>query len=230
MKDSESELEITLAKFSDFLFASKGLGETTVNNHVTTIRRNFPIIGLRPDNTTIFRFIARMRRDKLSNSYIANTSVALERWGEFMGLPIKLGRAKAPYRLVQGTLTEAEMARLLGACPTLREKAIISLMAYSGLRNGELRCTRISDLNTAAQNMCVHGTKVGRDRVVALPAVCLGVVLEYLNTHKRTEAAQEWLFTTKRNGYQLQTQDIRKIVRLAAVRAKIGRRVFPHLL
>jgi site-specific recombinase XerD len=55
---------------------------------------------------------------------------------------------------------------MLGSTKSLREKAILSLLSFSGIRNYELCCLRVSDLNTATSSLMIHGTKVGRDRGV----------------------------------------------------------------
>lgn len=221
-------LVTALSDFSDFLHAVKGLGLNTVGNHGSTVKRLAPVLGLRPTVSEVQKYIASMYRDRYSNSHIRNTSIALEYYGEFIHVPVRLGRPQNTYSLVQGALSEAEIACMLGSTKSLREKAILSLLSFSGIRNYELCCLRVSDLNTATSSLMIHGTKVGRDRVAMVTGSCLSVLVEYIK--ERQAKPNEFMFVTRRNKNQMQTQDLRKMVRVAAKRTSITKRVFPHML
>jgi site-specific recombinase XerD len=219
--------ETVLANFSRYLYGQCGFSNTTVNNYVSTIKRLAPILSLHPTARKADALIAQMRKDGLSHSHQRNTSLALERFGDFIHVKIKLARSREPHPLVQATLSEAEVSRILGATQTVREKAILSLLAYSGIRNGELCNARVIDLDTTEQLLRIHGTKPVKDRAVVVPSPCLSILVDYLKD--RNPKPKDWMFTTVRNGNQLQTQDLRKLVRVAAERAGIKRRVHPHL-
>ena len=129
--------ETILSRFSDWLTARKGLGEVTVKELVNTIKR-YPELGTSPDEQAIEHHIIAMRKAGKSYSHICSTSLAFERYMEFIGKPMKLGRPKAPKSLIRGVLSEAEVAVLLAAAKTLREKAMLTLLAYGGLRTGRV--------------------------------------------------------------------------------------------
>ena len=57
---------------------------------------------------------------------------------------------------------------------------------------------------------------------------CTRVLIEYLSVCRRRP--EDFLFVTLKHENQLSTFVIRKLVRVLAQRADIGRRVFPHLL
>ena len=78
-----------------------------------------------------------MYTNKFSYSHIVNTSLAIERYMEFIGSPLKLGRPRKPRRIIIATLSEAEIARLIGATKNIRERTILALLAYSGIRAKE---------------------------------------------------------------------------------------------
>ena len=219
--------ETILKNFSRYLYGQCGLNSTTVYNHVSAIRRLFPAIGFHPTARKANEILTNMRKAGLSYSHQANTSVALERYGEFSHVRIKLGRPKQPRLLVPNTMSEAEISRILAAGRTDRERAVLVLLAYSGIRNKELCCLRVEDLDTQSQLIRVHGAKTQRDRVVAVVSPCLAVLVDYLKT--RNGGPKDWMFLTSRNKNQLQTQDLRKMVRTVAKRAGITKRVYPHL-
>jgi site-specific recombinase XerD len=217
-----------LKNFAVYLSAQIGLGETTIGNYLSVMRRIFPALGMRPTARAVDKYVAAMRSKGLSQSHVVNTSIALERYGLFMHIRIKLGRPKQPYKEVQGTLSEAEMARFIGAAHTLRERAILALLAYSGLRNKELCGLRICDLDRIGQVLHAHGTKTQRDRTVMIAGACLALLADYLS--QRGGGPNDFMFVTVRNGHQMQQQDLRKMVRTVAKRAGITKRVYPHLI
>jgi site-specific recombinase XerD len=229
MADIDStELSTVLSDFSRYLFARRGFRPVTVHNHTSTIRRLAPALGLRPAARNIEDHIAGMMQAGASYAHITNTSVALERYCEFLGTPVKLGRPKKPHTVLTGTLSEAEVTLLINAAKNLRERAILSLLAYAGLRNRELCNMLVGDVDVASQLVHVRGTKTQRDRNAAIAPACVSVLLDYLR--ERDGRPDEHLFITIRGRAPYQPQDLRKLVKAAATRAGIRRRVWPHLL
>ena len=143
------------------------------------------------------------------------------------GIEIKLGRPRKPKQVVQDILSESEVSRLIQATKGGREKAIICLLAYSGIRNNELCGLRLKDLNLGDNHITIMGGKNKKDRRVNISAECTKALIDYVAVYKRE--LDSFLFTTVVNNNQLATSDVRKLIRTVAKRAKIGRRVFPHL-
>jgi len=220
--------ETIFERFSDYLYARKGLGNVTVSNHLSAIRRLLPTIGLDPTPQEIEQLIAGMRKNGASYSHIINTSVALERYTEFLGKKIVLGRPKKPRRMIRSTLSEAEVTLLIAASRSLRERAILSLLAYSGMRNRELCNLTIGDIELANQVVHIRASKTQKDRRVNLSSACMAVLYDYLRA--RGGQPDERVFVTIRKGEAYDPQVLRKLVRAAAKRAKISKRVYPHLL
>ena len=220
--------ETLLKRFETYLISQRGLGLTTCNNYLAVMRRVFPVLSQRPTPRAVDKYIAEMRKRGSSTSHIINTSIALERYGDFIGVHVRLARPKCSYRLVQGTLTEAEMARFIGAAATLRERAILAVLAFSGGRNNELCRLRVSDVDAKTGKIVARGTKPGKDHCVMISPGCLALVIEYLE--ERKAGPNDHLFVTVRHGYAMQPQDIRKLVRTVAQRAGLSKRVYPHLI
>jgi site-specific recombinase XerD len=217
-----------LARFTQYLYARRGLGEVTVGNYLSTLNRLIPVLGSRPKPREVEHHIMEMRKSGTSYSHITNTSLHLERYCEFMKIPLKLGRPLKPKPLIRGTLSEAEVTLLLAACPTPRQRVILSVLAYSGMRNKELCNLRIGDVDIPNQLLRVRGSKTQKDRYVSIAPACLALLLDYL--HERQGTADDPLFLTARRKLPLEPQDVRKMVKTMAERAGIKKRVHPHLL
>lgn len=224
-----TKLDRQLDAFAQYLCARRGLAECTIADYLGTIRRLYPVIGLNPAHHVLDSLIVKMRKAGASYSHVVNTSLALERYTEFIGDPIHLGRPKKPKRIIRGTLTEAEITLMLAACRNIREKAILTLLAYSGLRNKELCGLKVADVDVASQVVHVHSGKGQKDRDAFISPACAGLVLEYLRRERPSTGPEAPLFVTIQNGNPYGTQDLRKLVHVVAKRAHIQKRVWPHL-
>jgi integrase/recombinase XerD len=146
---------------------------------------------------------------------------------EFLGDPIGLKRPRKPRQIVTGTLSEAEIAVMIAGTQSLRERTLLSLLAYSGIRNNELCSLLVRDVDAAGQMLMVETAKGESRRKVCFAGRCAELLTEYLAARKG--APEDFLFTTVRRGHRLATQDLRKLIRVAARRAGIKKRVYPHL-
>ena len=224
----DSTCNPNLSGFARHLYTQLGLGDVTVRNYLSCIRRLEPLLSLQPTAEACEDHLAAMRRRGASYSHQVNTAIALERYMSFLGTPVTLKRPKKPRRLVRGTLSEAEVTLWINAAKNLREKAILSLLAFSGLRNKELCRLTIEDVDIANQRITVRDGKGHKDRDAAIAPSCVTVLLEYLR--ERNGQPHEPLFVTVRHHTSYHPQDLRKLVRQSAARAGLHKRVFPYLL
>lgn len=155
------------------------------------------------------------------------TALAIERYMEFLGTPIQLGRQKKPKVIIKETLTEGEITGMILSTKNIREKAILSLLAYSGIRNKELCNLKVKDVRFNENTITVICGKGLKDGISEIPPVCTKVVSEYLTIFPRLQ--NDFLFTTLRHKHCLDTRDVRKLVKTVSKRAKVAKRVYQHL-
>lgn len=213
-----------LENFYNYLLVQKGLQTITVGGYRGVFKRFFKE-NRHFNKNTVENYIAKMRQGDYSYSHIANTSMALEKLSEFLHKPIKLGRPRKPKQLIKNTLTEGEIARMLAACKNTRERALLAILIYTGLRNKELCQLKTEDVDIGNQNVRVIEGKGNKDRVVYFTSECGQMVSEYKSEYRPNHI----LFYTlvmhnPYNGWAL-----RKMVKVVAKRAGIKKRVFPHL-
>lgn len=207
----------------------RGLSRVTAKGYCRTVS-----ISLRRMKKFIPRYvnvkdhIRWMIEKEYSYSHLVNTSLGLEHYTRYKGDAIKLSRPKKPRRLIKDVLSESEVSRLILASRNVRQKAIISLLAYSGVRNQELCNLRVSDIDLGSNQVTVRDGKNRQDGVINISAECTKILIEYLRQFPREN--DNYFFTTIAKNNQLQSGDVRKTLRLAAQRARIDKRVFPHLL
>ena len=225
---NKTKLKNQIKKYEEHLIVDLGLSRITVDGYCRclsiALRRMRKFV---PDTQIIRKHILWMHKKQYSYSHIVNTSLAVEHFSRFKGTELTLGRPRKPKRIIQGVLSESEISRLIQSAKNIREKAIICLLAYSGIRNRELCNIRRKDIDLGANHLRILGGKNKKDRLVNISAECTRVLIEYLGIYRRKP--DDFLFITVEKENQLAPCDLRKMVRVLTLRAMIGRRVFPHL-
>lgn len=227
--ESATSGEITeqLKRFALYLAVDKGLGKKTVDLDVRITRRFLEESGTPNVTHDCFReYVRRMYEKGVSHSHSANTLTAIEWYFKFLGVPIHFERPRKRIRIVEETLTEAEVAVLIDACKDSREKAVLSILAYSGARNDEICKVKVGDVDFGNGFIRVIG-KGNKERIAFITGDCVNVVMKYLAEFPRK--AHEYLFTTVRHGFQMDPCFIRRMVSRITRRTKVEKRVHPHL-
>jgi len=171
------------------------------------------------------KWMLNMQKKKYSASYINNTAVILERYLKFNRKKVKLLRVKKPKPLVKDTLTEGEIARILAACSNIREKAMVAILAYSGLRANELCSLTVPNVDLDRGIIQVIGGKGGKDGVSYISRECCKIVNEYLQEY----STNPHMFKTLVRKNRYTTWALRKMIKKVARKAGIEKRVYPHL-
>jgi site-specific recombinase XerD len=138
----------------------------------------------------------------------------------------KINAPKKPKRLPKSlSIEELEIVR--ESCETLRERALIEMMYSTGCRLSEIMNMKIKDINIQEMSARTVG-KGDKERIVYTSFKCLYHMKKYLNS--RNDDC-EYLFVTKRKPeHQMTTRSIQRIVDKIAARAKISKKLTPHVM
>lgn len=223
----EAILKEQLDAFGQFLLVDIGLSKSTINNMRKLVRKALVLWKtISPSQAQIRAYIASLHNG-YSFFHIANNCLALERYTEFLGDKMKLGRPRKPKRNPKETLTEAEIAVIIAAAKTVRERAMLTVLAYSGIRCEELCNLKVRDIDVASGLLQVIQGKGSKDRSVPIAGSCVKVVLEYLAKFPRDEGS--FLFTTLRSNSRYSEWALRRMVKRVVKRTGIKKCVHPHL-
>ena len=112
----------------------------------------------------------------------------------------------------------------------LRNKAIFNLLYSCGLRVSELINLKVSDINFKEKLLKVKG-KGEKMRLIAIRESCLTDIQTFLNYTRisRNKIKTNFLFYNSK-GKQLTRQTIFKIIKKAANKSGITKRIYPHIL
>ncbi len=138
---------------------------------------------------------------------------------------------KAPKTLPRVPEDE-DVRRLLLACPDTfegrRNKALVALLADSGLRISEALRLRVEEANFAARTLQVRGGKGGKDGVGFFGAETASLLRAWLG--KRRDARPEDYLFVSQEGRPLGRIHATRILHRLSVKAGLARKVGPHAL
>ncbi len=124
-------------------------------------------------------------------------------------------------------LSEKEVKRLIEvSSENPRDYAIISLLAYSGLRVSELCNLKIEDVDFNERIVYVRSGKGDKDRIVVVSPKVIEALQNYLYTR---EDDMEYLFASQKSN-KISRVQVFRIVKKYAKKAGIKKEVTPHVL
>jgi len=215
-------------KFRQYLLVRKGLRFVTIAGYMKNIDIMLRHIGReKPSHNQVIEYIAWMHDRKYSFSYIHNSIRSAELWMDFIGRPMKLGRMRKPKPIVKDTLTEAEVVNMMHHTRNAREKAILAVLAYSGIRPKEICNLRTRDVDLGNNVIRVIEGKGIKDGLSYVSGECTKIVIEYLMIFPR--GPDDYLFTTLVRNNRYNENDLRKFVKVLARRTGIKKRVYPYI-
>ena len=218
-----------LNDFEEFLLAS-GKSPETVRQYIGKVQQLLRFV--RRDTITrddVIRFLAYVR--KTFSLYTYNlVYYALRSFFQYikrMDLLEGIPAPKKPQRLPR-YLTVEEVRKLIEKTGYPRDRAIILLLFTTGLRVSELVSLKIGDVNFQQGIIRVYRHKTQLESEIPVADIALFALREAINTYIRT-GPDAPLFQNK-YGEALSVRSVQRIVREAAKRAGIKKKVTPHCL
>jgi len=133
-------------------------------------------------------------------------------------------RPNKEYKLPK-VLSLQEIENILKCSNNIKHKTILSLIYSSGLRIGECLNVKITDIDSARMVIHIQQGKGAKDRIVPLSQNLLQLLRKYYVEYKPKNYLFEGQF-----GEEYTQESVRAILRQACQRAKINKRVTPHML
>lgn len=247
-----NEIQPTAAAYIESLQSLKKSTQT-VNAYRTALKRftNYILEHEQPEQTLTPIIITNYRTDLHRNSSVNNNTVRYNlivlhgffEWCIRMGLleqnPVNNADIPKSERIEYDLLSLEEIEMLLNSDPkrknqnSKRNKAIITLLILTGIRNSELRYLKIENLDFENSVITVEHGKGDKFREVAFPDRVKFAVMEYLNSNenKMNRTENDYLFTNE-NGTPLTrqglTQTIKNHVRQVTGHNSIGAHDLRH--
>ncbi len=235
-------IEDVAREFFVYLDAEKGCSPATIEAYQSDLKlfRRF----LRSDGTpqqieavtpaVLRRYIAGMSEDGLAASTRGRRLYALrslwnylERADLVSDNPTRKVATPRREQRLPTYLSAEECGRLLTACDdnhyidlAFRDRAILTVLIYQGLRRAELLGLRIGDVDREAMTLLVRRGKGGKSRLLPLATQSAEAVADWLEF--RPAADQSTLFLT-RGGNPMSPKDLNRMFRRTVDRSGIQR-------
>jgi integrase/recombinase XerD len=144
-----------------------------------------------------------------------------------------LGREKTYYnierprkeRKLPDVLSKQEIGSMLKVTENLKHKSLVAVIYSCGLRRSEAINLKIEDIDSQRMLIKIKGAKGKKDRYVQLSDGLLELLRNYYKEYK----PKIWIFEGQKGG-QYGAESILHVIKSAALKAGIKKRVFPHIL
>lgn len=176
----------------------------------------------------INNYISYLYRSGKSDAYVKMSINAIKFYYEIVQeMPnrfYKLRPAASPERLPK-VISKEGVRRMIESTDNIKHRCIISLLYSGGLRRQELIDLKIECVDSDRMQIRIEQGKGRKDRVTLLSKT----LLKDLRVYYKAYRPKVYLFEG-RNGGKYSTTSVKKIIDRAARRAKIGKKVTPHML
>ncbi len=123
-------------------------------------------------------------------------------------------------------LSQREVKDLIKAAPAKRDRLMVEFLYSSGCRVSECVKLKTENLNFKERIASIRGGKGNKDRIIILSKEWLKHINKYL---KKKKIKSPFVFS-KKNGKPLSSDTVQRVVKKAAKKAGIEKKVTPHTL
>ncbi len=211
----------------------KRYANSTVKNYVHSFEafinyyKDVELLNLNEND--VRTYLQKLIQEERSNSYINIAINAIKFYYEMvLGMPNRfyaIERPRKEYKLPK-VLSKEEILSIIDHTNNIKHRCIISLLYSAGLRRSELLNLTMKDIDSKRMVIKVKQAKGNKDRYTVLNKK----VLEDLRIYYKTYNPKVYLFEGLVIGKKYSSSSVLKIVRQAAEKAKIEKRVSPHML
>ncbi len=211
----------------------KRYANSTVKNYVHSFEafinyyKDVELLNLNEND--VRTYLQKLIQEERSNSYINIAINAIKFYYEMvLGMPNRfyaIERPRKEYKLPK-VLSKEEILSIIDHTNNIKHRCIVSLLYSAGLRRSELLNLTIKDIDSKRMVIKIKQAKGNKDRYSVLNKK----VLEDLRNYYKSYNPKVYLFEGQVTGKKYSSSSVLKIVRQAAEKAKIGKRVSPHML
>lgn len=172
----------------------------------------------------IKKFLAGLSDANTHKAYLSAIKLFYDKIGH---QPNKLDRVEYPKqsKKLPIVLSIDEIQRMFTACENTKHKVIIALLYSCGLRISELINLRWANIDRSRMIINIIEAKGNKDRQVALPEVIIPLLEKYWREYR----SEEYILNGQ-TSLQYSPTSIRAVVKQLAIKSRINKRLYPHLL
>ncbi len=203
----------------------RGYSDRTISIYEFYVEKYLLFIGdSEPNEENAKAFLANLiaRGDSPATIALARASIVFY-FNNVLKKKLEIRTPKIPKK-IPTVLTHDEVKRMIELTKNTKHKLIIELFYSTGIRLSELRNLRVRDLDLNEKVIWIRKGKGAKDRIVILSTYLSSELKKYINS----KSPEDFVFTGWRG--QLSSRAVQKIIKEAAKRAGISKKVTPHVL
>ena len=180
------------------------------------------------DENDIRSYLQLMVQQNKSNSYINQMINSIKFYYEVvLEMPNRFYSVERPRKTesLPKVISLEEVQQIIKNTNNIKHKCIVSLLYSAGLRRNELLCLKLEDIDSKRMVITVKNGKGNKDRLTILSPS----VLENLRIYFKVWRPKTYLFEGQK-GEQYTATSVLRIIDNAAKKAKIRKKVTPHML
>jgi len=205
----------------------------TIRSYVSSLRSLSLFYNLSPDLLSLDQFKVylseRIRVDKISNATI---NQAIGAWRIFQcdilkreWIDFKVKRPRTEKKIPQ-VLSRKQLINLIASIANPKHHALVSLAYATGMRRNEVLQVRLEDIDSSRNIIIVKHGKGNKQREIPVNNTLLKILRDYYKKYRPSK----FLFEGYRPNMPYSASSFGNILRRAAIKAKINKRVTPHML
>ncbi len=203
----------------------RGYSDRTISAYQFYVNKFLEFLENRePTEEEAKAFLASLiaRGDSPATIALARASLVFY-FSNVLGKRLEIKTPKIPKK-IPTVLTKDEIKKMIELTKNPKHKLIIELLYSTGIRLSELRNLRIRDLDLDENVLWVRKGKGAKDRMVILSKMLSNELKKYVEGRD----PNDFVF----HGWhgQISSRAVQKIIREAAKRANISKKVTPHVL
>ena len=209
----------------------RGFSQRTVNTYIYHTKKFLDFIKKEPGfvaESDAKRYVAHLMSNRKYGPSSVNLAISSLKffYNEILQNPAFNG-LKAPKmeKKLPTVLTKEEVKKMLNAAENPKHRLLIEFMYYSGLRVSEGVSLKIDDLDLSEKMGKIKHGKGNKERYIILSDNLISHLTDYL---KNKKDASNYIFSV--NNRPITIRQAQKVVKDAAKKAGIKKRVFCHAL
>ncbi|MEF3080110.1 site-specific tyrosine recombinase/integron integrase [Winogradskyella poriferorum] len=210
----------------------KRYSANTVKNYVSSFEsfiNHFKDKELNEINEAdIRKYLQSMIKEGVSDSHVNLMINSIKFYYEtVLGMPNRFYSIERPRKkkTLPKVLSKEEVLRMIDCTSNIKHRCIVALLYSSGLRRSELLKLRTTDIDSKRMVINIRGAKGCKDRLTVLSPSLLTDLRDYYREYR----PKKHLFESPKGG-KYSASSVLKIVKRAAIRAKVKQKVTPHML
>jgi len=224
------DFERYLKEFKQNLIIA-GYSEKTLKVYFNYTKNLLYFIKKKPEDINerdLIGYLAEKKEKGCNNATLALIHAAMHYFfKEYLKMNI-IDNIKTPKKAksLPKVLSKEEIKAIFSETKFGRNRLLLKLIYGSGCRVGEIVKLKVDDLNFKEKTAMIRSGKGNKDRIIILSKDWIIELKKYL---KKKKIQSEYVFS-KKNGTNLSTDTVQRIIKESAKKAGITKRVTPHCL